>query len=450
MSEALPTAMVARLTRLAGDLHQWAQAHPDVPLAEQEQAVLGLVRSALPDLLAAVLSVCTSALRWPSGGHPQSCPRCARRWGSQDWRRRRVLTVCGPIAFTRPYHYCRHCHVGWAPADAGLALGPYERLSDGLRAWVVELGATTAFRQAAGLLTRLTGLTVAAETVRRQTEGFGAHLEAAQQAVIARVAQTREPAEALDRAPGLLVVETDGVMVRYVDGWHEVKLGGVGGHQAGKTRALSYVAARHPPLADGPRLLAEAARRGALEVVGWQGPVTGRGLAHLRPVTVIGDGAHWICNLAADHFGERTEVVDFYHAGEHVWDVAKALYGEGSAEATTWAHDRIEELSEQGADPVLAAVRQVHPATAAAAEVVRRERGYFVTNRTRMAYPSFRAQGIPLGSGAIESGAKHVVQLRMKRPGARWSEAGGQGVLMVRTHLLSGRPLVRSPAPTAA
>ena len=76
-----------------------------------------------------------------------------------------------------------------------------------------------------------------------------------------------------------------------------------------------------------------------------------------------------------------------------------------------------------------------------AAEILRRERGYVRTNAARMAYPSFRERGVPIGSGAIESGARHLVQQRMKRPGVRWSKAGAQGVLTIRCQLLSDRPI---------
>ena len=89
----------------------------------------------------------------------------------------------------------------------------------------------------------------------------------------------------------------------------------------------------------GPQLLAEAARRGALEVVGWEhapgdGPVDLRvpALAVLREVVVLGDGAAWIWNLAAEHVGQRTEIVDWYHASEHLWTLGKALFGAGTAQ----------------------------------------------------------------------------------------------------------------------
>ena len=133
--------------------------------------------------------------------------------------------------------------------------------------------------------------------------------------------------------------------------------------------------------------------------------------------------------------------MDYYHATEHVWTVAHAVYGQGSPEATAWAKARCSELFEHGAGPVLEALGRLRPATAEANEVVCREQGYFRSNRERMAYPEFRAQELPIGSGAAESAAKHVVQLRMKQPGTRWSDAGAQGVLAVRAHCSSRRPL---------
>lgn len=255
------------------------------------------------------------------------------------------------------------------------------------------------------------------------------------------VLRTQEAAAPLDPARGTLVVGTDGVMVRYHSGWHEVKLGLVGGQVDGKLRNLSYVAARQPAEEFGPRLLAESARRGALEIIGWDGPITGCPLAQLRQVVVLGDGAHWIWDLAPDHFGERIEIVDFYHATQHVWTLAHALCGEESVFAARWADFAILALAEEGATSLLALLDATTAPSPPAASVLQRERQYFRTNQARMDYPTFRQQGLPLGSGAVESAGRHLVQLRMKRAGARWSDAGGQAVLSVRCRLISKRSL---------
>jgi hypothetical protein len=450
MSQTLPQGIVTRVTALVTDLVTWAQRHPEASLAEQEAQVLHLLRELAPDLLLALLPLSVRELHLPVAGQRQECPQCRARCGVQEWRPRVVATRCGEVRYERPWYWCRACQHGWAPADQVLAVEPYQRVSAGLDQWLIALGATTDFREAAALLEELTGLHLAPETVRQHTERAGATLEAAQQRACATVMASREPAEPVAPAPGQLLVEADGVMVRYTDDWHEVKVGLVGGHAEGKTQGLSYVAAREGPDAFGPRLLTEAARRGVLDVVGWTGPLAGKGLAQLRPVVVIGDGAHWIWNLAAEHFGERTEMVDFYHASEHLWEVARMVYGAGTAEAAAWAEAQRAALRHFGAAPVLAALAALPAPSPEAQALVKREQGYFRSNQARMDYPAFRARGLPIGSGAVESSAKYVVQLRMKRPGSRWSDRGAHGVLMVRTYRLSGRPWPSSPAAKAA
>src|SRR5207253_2841269 len=147
-----------RLTRLAADLMEWTQQHADAPLAQQEQAVLGLLRAAAPDLLSAVLAEGTGALTVPVAGLRQPCPQCGKRQGSQDRRERQVQTVCGVVRYERPYYYCRSCQVGWCPADASLGLGANQRLSAGLEDWLVRVGAEEVFRGGRDLLRELTGL----------------------------------------------------------------------------------------------------------------------------------------------------------------------------------------------------------------------------------------------------------------------------------------------------
>jgi Arc/MetJ family transcription regulator len=157
-------------------------------------------------------------------------------------------------------------------------------------------------------------------------------------------------------------------------------------------------------------------------------------------VAILADGAPWIWNLAAEHFGERVEIVDFYHAAEHLWTVARALEG-AETPAAAWAETRRHELRHQGAAPVLRALGQAAPTTPEATETVRLARGYFRTNADRMAYPTFRAAGLPIGSGAVESSARHLVQQRMKRAGMRWSNVGAAGMLALLAHRASGRPM---------
>jgi hypothetical protein len=351
-----------------------------------------------------------------------------------------VLSRLGLLTLPRARYTCAACGKGWQPLDRALGLEPRQRMTKGLQRWLAELGAETTFRGAARLLRTLAGLAVGAETVRRHAEAVGEELEAAQQAAIAAVERTRAAAEELEAAPGQLVVQADGVMVPFLDGWHEVKIGVVAGYEGGELVAPSYVAAPEGVERFGPRLLAEAARRGALEVVAWRSRLVGPGLALLRRALVLGDGAVWIWHLAAEHFGPCIEVVDFFHAAEHLGELARELYGEGSPKAQRWLERQRHRLRHQGPEPLLRALGAVR-ARGALAKLVQRERGYFRANAARMAYSTLADQGLPIGSGAVESAAGHLVQQRFKRSGMRWSAAGGAALLTLRAHLAGGRPL---------
>jgi hypothetical protein len=445
MPRTIPDEIVARLEELAAALADWCVDGRDHTLAEHEEAVLERVRRVLPRLLGAVVGAATSELDPRLRRARQACPRCGRKTEPHQERTRQVLTRCGPLGLARPWYHCPACGHGWSVVETVLAVPARARLSAGLRAWAVRLGATVPFREAAELLALLTGLEVGAEAVRRHTERAGAALRAAEDAAAAQVERTREPAEPVEAAPGLLLVEADGTMVRFLDGWHEVKVGLAAGYDDGAVVAPSYVAAREPAERFGARLLAEAARRGALEILEWAGPVTGRGLAVLPETALLGDGAAWIWNLADEHFDRRVEVVDAFHACQHLSTVATALFGEGER-AAAWAAARRAELFGRGAEAVLAALRGVKAPTAEAAAVLRVERGYFAKNAARMQYPQFRLDGLPIGSGAIESAADHVVGQRLQRAGMRWSDAGGDALLALRARLRSGRPLAAPAA----
>jgi hypothetical protein len=102
--------------------------------------------------------------------------------------------------------------------------------------------------------------------------------------------------------------------------------------------------------------------------------------------------------------------------------VANALHGIGSLAAERWAGAQVQALHDEGPGPVQRALAEAAKASgvpAEAAELLRRERGYFRTNAHRMDYPRFRALGLPIGSGAVEGAAAHLVQQRLRRPGSR-------------------------------
>jgi hypothetical protein len=446
MERAIPDKIVAALNELAESLATWCSAGRDGSLQAHEEAVLARVRAVLPTLVQAVVEVATSGLDPRLARARTACPSCGRKVRPHQVRPRQVMTQGGLVTLAVPWYTCARCGHGWSVLETTLAVEPRQRLSAGLRAWLVRLGATTDYREAAELLDTLTHLAVSPETIRRECVRVGSQLVATEAAAIAQTHRTREAAEPVETAPGLLVVEADGANILFTDGWHEVKIGMVAGWQEHRLVGPSYVAAREPVGDFGPRLATEAARRGALAIERWAGEVTGRGLAILRPTMLLGDGAPWIWGLADEYFDQRIEAVDFWHAGQHLYAAAHALFGE-TAQATAWAEARKADLLAVGPAPVLAAFDRATPPSPKAAEIRRVERDYFAKRVDQLDYPSLRLDGLPIGSGAIESAADHVVQRRMKRAGMRWSPTGGQAILTLRARLRSGRP-IGLPRPT--
>ena len=247
----LPEEIVQPLAQLGNALLELVRAHRDYSLAEHEDGVLGARRATAPAFLEAVLQLARTGLQHNARRIAARCPRCQQRRGVQSRRKRDVQTRLGAIGLKRWWHHCWRCGHGWSPPDQALQLAPYQQTT-GLAHWQGSLGAITTFREAARLLDQLAGVQVGSETVRTHAEQVGSELEGQQRRTMDYVDQTHEPpADEHDAAPGMLVVETDGVMVRYRDrhldcalvegDWHEVKLGLAGGWQHDQLRHPSYV-----------------------------------------------------------------------------------------------------------------------------------------------------------------------------------------------------------------
>ena len=165
------------------------------------------------------------------------------------------------------------------------------------------------------------------------------------------------------------------------------------------------------------------------------------GLEQAQQVVVLGDGAPWIWNLVTEHFPEAVQIVDLYHAKEHAWDVAHAVFGRGTAVGTAWATHACS-LLEQGQSEALVSAIQALPPIAPepgqARSIPERAVDYFTTNAQRMRYPLFRAQGMHIGSGIAEAACKTIVSTRAKRCGMRWTPEGLDVLLPLRTAVLNG------------
>ena len=160
-----------------------------------------------------------------------------------------------------------------------------------------------------------------------------------------------------------------------------------------------------------------------------------RGVLTSDEVVVLGDGAHWIWNIAATHFPHATQILDWYHASEYVWDAASAIWGEHSAERAVWAVAQLDALWAGKVAVVLTELVQWQ----ARGEAVAAALSYYTTHQGRMEYPSYRARGLQIGSGSVESACKQLVSARLKQAGMIWDATGAEAVATVRAWLKSER-----------
>ncbi len=166
----------------------------------------------------------------------------------------------------------------------------------------------------------------------------------------------------------------------------------------------------------------------------------------------VSDAAHWIWGLCQDYFPEAEQIVDWYHALQHLHAAAAALYGEATDKAKQWVESHKTPLFQGHAARIadlldkLAAQHTGEPANK-----LREEAGFFRNNQRRMKYLEYRERGWPIGSGSIESGCKQFQSL-MTGPGMRWSRPGAERMLAIRAAFLSAcfaeswRTLQNSPA----
>ena len=369
---------------------------------------------------------------------PCSCGAEARFAGR---RPKLFLTALGPLMLERAWYHCERCHSGFSPRDRALGL-ENTSLSPAALRMIGITAASTSFAGASALLRELAGLTVAPKTVERHAEALGREVAGDEWRII-----DPEPCDASTLYLGLDGTgvpvrkgEVEGREGKQPDGsarTREAKLAVVWSADttdkegrpvrdpgsATYNAAIETIATRDTDPEPAPfarRILREAERRG---------------FATAPRHVILGDGAPWIWNFAAEHFPDAVQIVDAFHAKGHVFEVAKAIYGTGSEFGERWAKQRREELDAGRVDDVIAALRG-HAETC---EEARKDAEYFSTNRERMNYPRFRAMGLCVATGVVEGGCKHIVGTRLKRGGMRWSVAGANAIIALRCAVESHR-----------
>jgi hypothetical protein len=419
-------AMSDQLRALINDVR--TRSHQEAPTLQQlEEQVLRTLKDLGTCLLATLCQLIVPPE--PPATYPCACGATAR---FQRIRPAPCRTLLGPITLQRPYYLCPACHQGVAPLDHHLGFCPGSR-SAALDEVLALLGATQdSFADAATVLERLTLLQVAPNTVRAATEQLGARLAEVEQAQVTALQADQPPAVVSRTSSGPLCVSLDGVQAHLTpEGWKEVCGGAVyqvrpcrqqrerraDAVQAEAIRSIAELGSQRE--AFGWQLYAEAVRRGATTT----------------ELVVIGDGAHWLWELVALHFPQATQILDWFHVTEYVWNAATAIWGERHPDRTSWAEQQLGALWDGRVAAVLAELQR----HTAAGDAVGVAQTYFTNQQARMHDPAYRARGLPIGSGTIESGCKQLVRARLKQAGMIWRAAGARQVVKVRAWLKRGR-----------
>ena len=305
------------------------------------------------------------------------------------------------------------------------------------------VGSEMPFAKACEPMKVLAGLEVPAKAIERAAEAIGTEIARRDDREIARAKQLVLPVVSRQNIP-IMYVLMDGVQIPAVAAATEGRSGRTEGQRA-RTRecklgavytqttvdqdgrpvrdadSTTYVGAIENADEFGLRIYTEAWRRG------WE-------WAAIK--IVIGDGAVWIWNQADLHFPGAVQIVDLYHARQHLWELAALLFPYDAVAKQRWMvpmkdlldHGRIELLVEW-----LRETAAEHAGTQPGlAEDVRKEADYFETNRERMRYPAFREKGYFVGSGVIEAGCKSIAGARLKQTGMHWTVRGANAIIALR------------------
>jgi hypothetical protein len=438
----------AVLEEVTGEVGQWLSVvfrgrrktgHMDLEASEI------MIRSAMHRVGAVGI---TQLLQFPvPPAEQRTVPCCCGHTAHyQELRSKSVLTAVGPVEVSRPYYLCPHCHNGRFPADVELDIENRE-LSPGVRRMQAAVGQETPFDHGRQQMKLLADLEVTTKSVERTAEAIGADIAQGEQEEIQRAVQLDLPI-VLGKPVPILYVQMDGTGIPVVkketvgrqgktegqpSHTREVKLGCVFNQTAWDKKGFpirdpdstTYTGAIETAEEFGKRLYVEA----------WK-----RGWSRAAKKVVMGDGAEWIWNLAEQHFPGAVQIVDLYHARQHLWDLARRLYPNNEAGQKAWMKLHQKRLLDKGKiEKLVAAIRSIHSTNPEVADKIRIEADYFDRNKDRMRYPKFRKQHLFVGSGVIEAGCKTVIGSRLKKSGMFWTVRGANAIIALRCCHLNGR-----------
>jgi hypothetical protein len=330
-----------------------------------------------------------------------------------------LVTAFGRVRAARAYFYCRACRDGHCPQDRAWRIGT-GNTTPTVQGLVSFLAATQAYTSVPAALKRVRPqIHLGVKTVELIAHGVGAALAATYRPAFGPAEQ--QPAVAVD---GVIVAMRSGpgkearVGVVYEPDWEA-------GRDPKGMRGLRKE--YHATFGDRDAFMREMCGR-----------AKSRARNPQEPISALGDGAQWIWDGYTKYLPIRTEILDFYHAADHVHAVATAMFPKQAEAATAWWEEQRKELLAMGPARLLIAVQNWKPKTAAAREIRRAELGYLYHNQHRMQYPDYLRKGYPISTGAIEGGGcRHLVRDRMDGSGMRWKVPTAEPMLHLRAALLT-------------
>ena len=371
---------------------------------------------------------------------------CGQQASYQGLRCKPVRTAVGQVKVSRPYYLCSHCHAGQFPADVELDIENTE-FSPGARRMQAVVGQETPFDRGRQQMKLLADVEVTTKAVERTAEAIGENIAAREQEEIQRAVQLDLPM-VLGQAVPILYIQMDGTGVPVVqketvgrqgktDGQpahtREVKLGCVftqtawdqEGYPIRDSDSTTYTGAIETAEEFGKRIYVEA----------WK-----RGWSRAEKKVVMGDGAEWIWNLAGQHFPGAVQIVDLYHARQHLWELARRLHPNDEVSQKAWMKAHQKRLLDKGKiEKLVFALRSIVSTNPEVIDKIRTEAEYFDRNAERMRYPKFRRQHLFVGSGVIEAGCRAVVGARLKQSGMFWTVRGANAIIALRCCHLNAR-----------
>ncbi|HEY6072162.1 MAG TPA: ISKra4 family transposase [Anaerolineales bacterium] len=429
MVEKMADLMVAEIARVIG---------PEEAIMAVEDGMRELLRQVGKRALGKYVS---QAEVEPEAKVACACGDCAGRLAKREAK---AISVFGKIRYERGYYLCRGCGQGQCPLDRRMGIEPGQ-VTPGLAKLLALAGVEVAFEEAGRWMEQFLLFRVSDNTIRKETERFGelqAQREASWQAHSQAEPELQQRLQQLGRKAGRLYASIDGAMAPLQEEWRELK--SIAWYQVEALQG--YQTRRHHGTRVGEQShlqaqaisyhcqFQEAEQFGPFAwATGWK-----RQADLYEQLVFVCDGAQWIWKLVERYFPGAVQIVDWYHASQYLTPIAEAAWEAKHPAGQAWLEQARTSLWNGQIADLVQDCRVVGQAHAQAREAVQRAVTYFSHNEKRMDYARFRAEGYLIGSGTIESGCKQIVSLRLKRAGARWTEAGAVQTAKARAAWLSG------------